>query len=63
MVGSLPISINLYHVYAGIEIKPNGLGSQDAVNYNGITYINIRSGKHSSSTAASHSSDFDLIFK
>lgn len=49
-------------VIAGIEILPNGKGSPKAVSYSGPTYISIRSGKHSSSSAASHAKDFmDLM--
>lgn len=44
-------------VYAGIAIKPDRKGPE-AVSYSGPTYIGIRSGKHSSSTAASHAQDF-----
>jgi len=45
-------------VYAGIEIHRNGLGNRDAVGFSGPTFIAIRSGKHSASTALSHG--FDL---
>ena len=38
-------------VYAGIQIQSNGLGNREAVRYSGPTYIAMRSGKHSSSTA------------
>ena len=38
-------------VYAGIEIKPAEISCHNAVRYSGPTYIAIRSGKHSSSTA------------
>ena len=48
-------------VYAGIDIQPNGFGKRDAVGYSGPTYIAIRSGKHSSSTAFSHALDFDRL--
>lgn len=48
-------------VYAGIEIKPNGLGKPEAVGYSGPTYIAVRSGKHSSSTAYSHGLDFERL--
>jgi len=40
-------------VYAGIVIKPHDIGNRQAVSYSGPTYIAIRSGKHSSSTALS----------
>ncbi|KAJ6643287.1 hypothetical protein Bhyg_08245, partial [Pseudolycoriella hygida] len=48
-------------VYAGITIKANGFGKPDAVEYTGPTYIAIRSGKHSSSTAFSHCLDFERL--
>lgn len=49
-------------VYAGIEIKENGMGKIEAVSYSGPTYIAILSGKHSSSTALSHGLDFERLF-
>jgi len=49
-------------VYAGIKIQSNGLGNREAVGYSGPTYIAIRSGKHSSSTAFSHALDFEKKF-
>ncbi|KZR95939.1 Uncharacterized protein APZ42_009998, partial [Daphnia magna] len=48
-------------VYAGIQIHPNGFGNRECVNYSGPTYIAIRSGKHSSSTALSHAMDFEKL--
>ena len=48
-------------VYAGIQIQPNGLRNPEAVGYSGPTYIAIRSGKHSSSTAFSHGLDFEKL--
>lgn len=48
-------------VYAGIEIKPDDIGNCQAVSYSGPTYIAIRSGKHSSSTAFSHAADFNRV--
>ena len=48
-------------VYAGIRIMPDGLGNKEAVSYSGSTYIAIRSGKHSSSTAMSHGLDFERL--
>lgn len=48
-------------VYAGIKIQPNALGNREAVAYSGPTYISIRSGKHSSSTALSHGLDFEKL--
>lgn len=50
-------------VYAGITIKENGMGNPDAVTYSGPTFIAIRSGKHSSSTAETHAKDIDDIFQ
>lgn len=48
-------------VYAGIEIREKGMGKPEAVTYSGPTYIAIRSGKHSSSTAATHADDLDTL--
>lgn len=48
-------------VIAGIVIKPNGNGDPKAVTYSGPTFISIRSGKHSSSTAASHAKDLEDV--
>jgi len=48
-------------VYAGIAITTDGLGNREAVGYSGPTYIAIRSGKHSSSTALSHALDFEKL--
>ncbi|KAJ8940658.1 hypothetical protein NQ314_010633 [Rhamnusium bicolor] len=50
-------------VYAGIVIEPNGFGNPSKVTYSGPTFIAIRSGKHSSSTAKSHANDFKKIFE
>lgn len=50
-------------IYAGIIIKPQGLGYPEAVTYSGNTYVAIRSGKHDSSTAASHSAEFKPLIK
>lgn len=50
-------------VYAGIVIKENGLGTLEAVSYSGPTYEATRSGKHSSSTAATHANDFIRFFE
>lgn len=38
-----------------------GFGNRGSVSYSGPTYIAIRSGKHSSSTALSHASDFEKL--
>lgn len=48
-------------VYALCEVKPNEMGRPEAVSYSGPTYIAIRSGKHSSSTATSHAQDLDTL--
>jgi hypothetical protein len=50
-------------VYAGIIIKPGLLGQKAAVTYSGPTYIAIRSGKHSTSTAYSHAKDIDRLLE
>lgn len=50
-------------VYAGIIVKDNCLGSPEAVTYSGPTYVAIRSGKHSSSTAATHAQDFERLLE
>lgn len=48
-------------VYAGIVIKKECMGQKEAVTHSGPTYIAIRSGKHSSSTASTHAKDFDRL--
>ncbi|GBP20877.1 hypothetical protein EVAR_80696_1 [Eumeta japonica] len=48
-------------MYALCEVKPNEMGRPEAVSYSGPTYIAIRSGKHSSSTATSHAQDLDTL--
>jgi len=45
---------SVYQLYAGIHIECDGLGNTGAVGYSGPTYVAIRSGKQSSSTAMSH---------
>ena len=50
-------------MYAGIVVQPNGLGKPEAVSYSGPTYIAIRSGKHSSSTAYAHALDFERLLQ
>lgn len=50
-------------VYAAIKIDENGNGKPEAVGYSGPTYIAIRSGKHSSSTANAHGLDFETLLK
>lgn len=48
-------------VYAGLIIKEKGFGSKDAISYSGPTFVTIRSGKHSSSTAKTHAKDFSEL--
>jgi len=48
-------------VYAAIVIKEKGMGRPEAVTYSGPTYVAIRSGKHSSSTASTHSADLNTL--
>ena len=48
-------------VYAGIEIHRNGHGNRDTVGFLGPTFITIRSGKHSASTALRHGFDFEKL--
>jgi hypothetical protein len=48
-------------VYAAIEVQSDGLGKPNFVGYSGPTYIAVRSGKHSSSTALSHALDFNKL--
>lgn len=48
-------------VYAGCIIKENEMGRAEAVTYSGPTYVAIRSGKHSSSTASTHAVDFNKL--
>lgn len=50
-------------VYAGLTIQNNYFGKSDAVGYSGPTYVSIRSGKHSSSTAKTHAVDFERLLK
>jgi hypothetical protein len=50
-------------VYAGIIISENNIGNSRAVSYSGPTFIAIRSGKHSSSTALSHALDFGQLLE
>lgn len=50
-------------VYASMGIKENGLGDPSAVTYSGPTFIAVRSCKHSSSDALTHSNDFDRILQ
>lgn len=50
-------------VYAGISIKENGFGDPESVGYSGPTFVAIRSGKQSSSTATSHACDFKRLLE
>lgn len=50
-------------VYAACEVKDGQLGDYKAVTYSGPTYVAIRSGKHSSSTATSHAADFRTLLE
>lgn len=49
-------------VYSIIDVAPNRMMDRSAVGYSGPTYITIRSGKHSSSTAYSHAKDIQDMF-
>ena len=48
-------------VYGGIVLQRDGLGDPTAVGFSGPTYIGVRSGKHSSSTALAHGRDFNRL--
>ena len=48
-------------VYARICISPKQMGCPKAVGYSGPTFIAIRSGKHSSSTATTHARDLHAL--
>lgn len=48
-------------VYSAIVIKPHGQSFPEAVSYSGPTYVSIRSLKHSSSNAATHSDDLNAL--
>ncbi|GBO27060.1 hypothetical protein AVEN_143994-1 [Araneus ventricosus] len=48
-------------VYAGIATAPKMPGQSKALGYSGPTFIAIRSGKHSSSTANTHAQDFETL--
>lgn len=50
-------------VYAGIKVLNGKIGDPKNVTYSGPTYIAIRSAKHNSSNAASHSYDFQKLLK
>lgn len=49
-------------VYAGIKIKSNSIGDQNAVTYSGPTYVAIRSAKHCQSSAYGHNRDMKELF-
>ncbi|GBP32447.1 hypothetical protein EVAR_24611_1 [Eumeta japonica] len=46
-----------------MRIEKGGIGRPNAVTYSGLTYIAIRFGKHSSSTAKTYYSDFNRILQ
>lgn len=48
-------------VYAGIVVKKDGEEKPEAVTYSGPTYVAIRSGKHSSSNAETHTTDIHKL--
>ncbi|XP_036328606.1 uncharacterized protein LOC118740945 isoform X2 [Rhagoletis pomonella] len=48
-------------VYAACVIQIGEIGRPEAVTYSGPSYIAIRSGKHSSSTASTHAFDFEKL--
>lgn len=48
-------------VYGIMKIKSKLMGKPEAVTYSGPTFIAVRSGKHCSSTAASHGRDLDCL--
>lgn len=48
-------------VYAGIVIKKDGEGKPEAVTHSGPKYVEIRSGKHSSSNAETHATDIHRL--
>lgn len=48
-------------VYAGIVIQEDRIGSKEAVSYSGPTYIAVRSGKHSGSSASTHAKDCETL--
>lgn len=48
-------------VYAGICIKSDDEGRPESVTYSGPTYITVRSGKHCSSSAETHGTDFERL--
>ncbi|GBO40725.1 hypothetical protein AVEN_212014-1 [Araneus ventricosus] len=45
------------------DIQKDGLGRIDAVEYSGPTYVAIRSGKQTTSTAYSHGLDFERLLE
>lgn len=48
-------------VYVSVEIERNSMGNSESIKYSGPVYISVRSGKHSSSSAASHSRDLKCL--
>ncbi|GBN47502.1 hypothetical protein AVEN_105901-1 [Araneus ventricosus] len=53
----------IMHVYARIDIQKHELGRIEAVGYSDPTYVVIRSGKHTTSTAYSHGLDFERLLE
>ncbi|GBN51737.1 hypothetical protein AVEN_166708-1 [Araneus ventricosus] len=45
------------------NVQKDGLGRIEAVGYSGPTYVAIRSGKHTTSTASSHGLDFERLLE
>jgi len=50
-------------VVEAVVINDDKFGRPDAVGYSGPTYVAVRSGKHSSSTAETHARDFDRLLE
>lgn len=49
--------------YAGFVVEENGMGDPSAVTHYGPTLVRIRSGRHDSSNAATHASDFEHLLR
>ena len=52
-----------FRCYAGLDIKPDGMGDLSCVTYSGPTIVGIRSGKHDTPDAESHACDLDYILQ
>ncbi|GBN23433.1 hypothetical protein AVEN_219086-1 [Araneus ventricosus] len=50
-------------VYAGIDIQKDGLGRIEAIGHSSPTYVAIRSGKYTTSTAYSYGLDFERLLE